>query len=272
MTRTDRLTAILDILAETGQVEVEEIVTQLGVSPATARRDLDSLAKRRLLTRTRGGATTGALAYDLPGRYNRDDHAEAKEQIAQAASALIAPGMVIGLCGGTTSTALAQILATREDLNAPSNQPTLTVVTNAINIASQLAVRPNIKVMVTGGILNPRSYELVGPYTDIIMQKVVLDIAFIGVNGIDPEVGPTNTGEGEASVNALLASRASESYVHRGLLQGGPPGLRHHGRLRLHPADHRLRHFRGGQGRVRGQRHRSDRGAGRLGPTAEAAR
>ena len=87
------------------------------------------------------------------------------------------------------------------------------MVTNAINIAAQLAVRPNIKVMVTGGILNPRSYELVGPYTDIIMQKVVLDIAFIGVNGIDPEVGPTNTGEGEASVNALLASRASVSYV-----------------------------------------------------------
>ncbi|MBT2530697.1 DeoR/GlpR transcriptional regulator [Arthrobacter sp. ISL-48] len=213
MTRTDRLTAILDLLAKTGQVEVEEIVGSLGVSPATARRDLDSLAKRRLLTRTRGGATTGALAYDLPGRYNRDDHGQAKEDIARAASELIAPGSVIGLCGGTTSTALAQILATREDLNSPSNQPTLTVVTNAINIAAQLAVRPNIKVMVTGGILNPRSYELVGPYTDIIMQKVVLDIAFIGVNGIDPEVGPTNTGEGEASVNALLASRARVSYV-----------------------------------------------------------
>ena len=69
------------------------------------------------------------------------------------------------------------------------------------------------KVMVTGGILNTRSYELVGPYTDIIMQKVVLDIAFIGVNGVDAEVGPTNTGEAEATVNALLASRASVSYV-----------------------------------------------------------
>ena len=67
--------------------------------------------------------------------------------------------------------------------------------------------------MVTGGILNPRSYELVGPYTDVIMQKVALDIAFIGVNGVDPELGPTITDEGEAMVNTVMAGRATESYV-----------------------------------------------------------
>ncbi|MFK0074014.1 DeoR/GlpR family DNA-binding transcription regulator [Arthrobacter woluwensis] len=213
MNRTDRLTAILDLLAERGQIEVEDIVTQLGVSPATARRDLDSLAKQRLLSRTRGGATTGSVSYDLPGRYNRDDNAEAKQQIALAASSLVEPYMVVGLGGGTTSTALAQVLATRDDLNAPSNRPTLTVVTNAINIASQLAVRPNIKIMVTGGILNPRSYELVGPFTDTIMQKVALDIAFIGVNGVDPILGPTINDEGEAQVNSLMAKRALEGYI-----------------------------------------------------------
>ncbi|MGG5172084.1 DeoR/GlpR family DNA-binding transcription regulator [Pseudarthrobacter sp. J1738] len=213
MNRTERLTAILDLLAESGQIEVEDIVTQLAVSPATARRDLDSLAKQRLLQRTRGGATTGSVSYDLPGRYNRDDHAVLKHQIAMAASALIEPGSVIGLSGGTTSTALAQVIATRDDLNAPANRPTLTVVTNAINIAAQLAVRPNIKIMVTGGILNPRSYELVGPYTDTIMQKVALDIAFIGVNGIDPELGPTINDEGEAMVNTEMARRAGSSYV-----------------------------------------------------------
>ncbi|BAS08130.1 lactose phosphotransferase system repressor [Arthrobacter sp. Hiyo4] len=67
MTRTDRLTAILDILAKTGQVEVEEIVSQLAVSPATARRDLDSLAKRRLLTRTRGGPPPAPWPTTSPG-------------------------------------------------------------------------------------------------------------------------------------------------------------------------------------------------------------
>lgn len=213
MNRTERLTAILDLLAGAGSVEVDDIVTKLGVSPATARRDLDSLANERLLSRTRGGATAGSVAYDLPGRYNRDDHAEQKHQIALAASALIPKGAVIGLCGGTTSTALAQVLSTRADLMEPSNRPTLTVVTNAINIAAQLVVRPNFKIMVTGGIVNPRSYELVGPYTDIILQKVALDFAFIGVNGIDPGVGPTVNDEGEATVNSLMARRATEAYM-----------------------------------------------------------
>ncbi|WP_125609835.1 DeoR/GlpR family DNA-binding transcription regulator [Specibacter cremeus] len=213
MNRTERLAAIMDLLAEAGQVEVEAIVSKLAVSPATARRDLDSLAAQRLLTRTRGGASAGSVSYDLPGRYNRDDRAVEKTAIAHAASELIPKGAVIGLCGGTTSTALAQVLATRADLMEPSNRPTLTVVTNALNIAVQLAVRPNFKIMVTGGIVNARSYELVGPYTDTILQKVALDIAFIGVNGIEPGVGPTINDEGEAAVNSVMARRAAHAYM-----------------------------------------------------------
>lgn len=213
MNRTDRLAAILDLLAEAGQLDIDDIVSTLGVSPATARRDLDSLAKQRLLTRTHGGAVTGTVSYDLPGRYNRDDHAEEKHQIAEAASALIPPGSSIGLSGGTTTTALAQVLSTRADLNVRSDHPLLTVVTNAINIAAQLAVRPNIKIMVVGGVLNPRSYELVGPYTDLVMSRISLDMAFIGVNGIDDSAGPTVSDEGEASINVLMAQRATSSYV-----------------------------------------------------------
>ncbi|MHA7264396.1 DeoR/GlpR family DNA-binding transcription regulator [Arthrobacter sp. TMN-37] len=213
MEKTERLNAILDLLAADGQVQVGDIVTELKVSPATARRDLDSLAAQRLLTRTRGGATMESVAYDLPTRYNRDDHTAQKQAIAQAASALVPMGAVIGLCGGTTSTAIAQVLGMRADLMEPSNKPTLTVVTNAINIAVQLVVRPHIRIMVTGGVVNPRSYELVGPYTDVILQRVALDLAFVGVNGLDPGIGPTVNDEGEAAVNALMARRASETYI-----------------------------------------------------------
>lgn len=211
--RGDRLNAILELLAQSKQLEVEDIVARLHVSPATARRDLDSLASQRLLSRTRGGATIESGAYALPLGQNRDLAAARKRAIAHAASALIPRGSVVGLCGGTTSTALAQVLSTRRDLMEPSNKPTLTVVTNAINIAAQLAVRSNIKIMVTGGIVNARSYELVGPYTDAILQRVALDFAFVGVNGLDPKFGPTVADEGEAAVNAMVAGRAARAYI-----------------------------------------------------------
>ncbi|MEN2736757.1 DeoR/GlpR family DNA-binding transcription regulator [Microbacterium sp. X-17] len=213
MNRAERLNAVLDLLAESGQVEVEDIVAKLDVSAATARRDLDALASQQLLTRTRGGAVGQSVAYDLPIRYKREQHAPEKLRIAQAASALVPRGAVVGLCGGTTSTAVATVLGSRPDLMEPSPHPNLTVVTNAINIAAQLVMRPQIKTVVTGGVVHARSYELVGPYSDVVLEKITMDIAFIGVNGIDPLVGATVHDEGEASVNSLMARRATRAVV-----------------------------------------------------------
>ncbi|AAT89655.1 alkaline phosphatase [Leifsonia xyli subsp. xyli] len=213
MNRAERLTAVLDLLAGSGQIEVEDIVAKLDVSAATARRDLDALASQRLLTRTRGGAVGQSVAYDLPIRYKRQQRTPEKLRIAQAASALVPRGAVVGLCGGTTSTAVATVLGSRPDLMEPSPHPTLTVVTNAINIAAQLVMRPHIKTVVTGGVVHARSYELVGPYSDVVLEKITLDIAFIGVNGIDPVVGATVHDEGEASVNSLMARRAARAVI-----------------------------------------------------------
>ncbi|GAB3573364.1 DeoR/GlpR family DNA-binding transcription regulator [Leifsonia lichenia] len=213
MNRAERLNAVLDLLAETGQLEVDDLVSKLDVSAATARRDLDALASQQLLTRTRGGAVGQSVAYDLPIRYKREQHAPEKLRIAQAASALVPRGAVVGLCGGTTSTAVATVLGSRPDLMEPSPHPNLTVVTNAINIAAQLVMRPQIKTVVTGGVVHARSYELVGPYSDVVLEKITMDIAFIGVNGIDPLIGATVHDEGEASVNSLMARRATRAVV-----------------------------------------------------------
>jgi DeoR family transcriptional regulator of aga operon len=213
MNRAERLNAVLDLLADTGQLEVEDIIVKLSVSAATARRDLDTLASQQLLTRTRGGAIGQSVAYDLPIRYKREKHAPQKRQIAMAASALVPRGAVIGLCGGTTSTAIATVLGSRGDIMEASPHSSLTVVTNAINIAAQLAMRPQIKTVVTGGVVHSRSYELVGPYSDVVLEKITMDIAFIGVNGIDPVVGATVHDEREAAVNSLMARRAARAVI-----------------------------------------------------------
>jgi len=213
MNRAERLNSVLAMLAQSGQVDIDDIVAGLGVSHATARRDLDSLDEQQLLTRTRGGAIGRSVAYDLPLRYKYQQNSEQKQQIALAASALVPRGSVVGLCGGTTSTAIANELSLRADLIEPSPRPTLTVVTNAINIAAQLAMRPQIKTVVTGGVVHTRSYELVGSYAETVLGSITLDLAFIGVNGIDPVLGPTTHDEREASISALMASRAVRAVL-----------------------------------------------------------
>lgn len=213
MSRADRLNGILNLLAEQAHVEVEELVARLGVSPATVRRDLDSLAEQQLLTRTRGGAIARSVAYELPVRYRSENQSGAKQRIAAAASMLVPRGAIIGLSGGTTTTAIAAALAVRADLMEPGATPNLTVVTNAVNIAAQLATRATIKIVVTGGVVNPRTYELVGDFADQVLGSISLDIAFIGANGIDPAGGPSTDDEREAAVNRLMASRARRAVV-----------------------------------------------------------
>lgn len=211
MKREERLLAILDVLGEAGSVEIPQIIETFGVSAATARRDLDALASRKLLSRTRGGASAQPVSYDLPLRYKREQHAAEKARIAKAAQRLVEPGTRVGLSGGTTTTAIAAEFAVREDLIDAASQ--LIVVTNAINIASQLAIRPHLRVVVSGGVVHARSYELVGPYSDLTLQQVALDVAFLGVNGLDSTFGPTVHDEREARVNALMASRAELAWI-----------------------------------------------------------
>lgn len=213
MNKTERLSAVLDLLSESGRIDIDDLVVQLNVSPATARRDLDTLAQQQLLTRTRGGAVAHSVAYDLPLRYKNQHQPEHKRAIARAAMALVPRGAVIGLCGGTTTTAIADALITRADIMEPAPEPGVTVVTNAVNIAMLLAPRAPIKTVMTGGILHDRSYELVGHLAEPAIAALSLDLAFIGANGFVPEHGPACHDEQEAAVSASLAGRARRAVV-----------------------------------------------------------
>lgn len=208
MKRAERLSAILAMLAGSGRVDVEEIVERLDVSPATARRDLDLLDEQQLLSRTRGGAVTHSVAYDLPLRYKNQQQTTEKAAVARAAAALVPRGSVVALCGGTTTTAIAEELMSRPDVQEPAAEPGLTIVTNAVNIAMSLAARPQIKTVLTGGVLHSRSYEVVGSFTEIVLGEMNIDFAFIGANGVTAQTGATAHDEREAAVNRMMASRA----------------------------------------------------------------
>ncbi|MGH3859645.1 DeoR/GlpR family DNA-binding transcription regulator [Actinokineospora sp.] len=213
MDRHERLSAMLELLGQRGRVEIEDLAAGLTVSAATIRRDLDHLADQQLLTRTRGGAVVNNVSYELPLRYKSGRRAPEKSKIAYSAAGLVAQGDVVGLNGGTTTTEVARALATRGDLSRTTDGRTLTVVTNALNIANELAVRQNIKLVVTGGVARPQSFELSGPLAMRVLGDIGLDILFLGVDAFDPDTGAYAHHEGEASINALMVQRATKVVV-----------------------------------------------------------
>src|SRR5690606_9460932 len=122
-------------------------------------------------------------------------------------------GMVVGINGGTTTTEVARALATRGDLMGHGEGTALTIVTNALNIANELLVRPHIKIVVAGGVVRPQSYELIGPLATGILRELTLDIVFLGVDAIDVMWGAAAHHEGEAAINSLMAARARRVVV-----------------------------------------------------------
>jgi DeoR family transcriptional regulator, aga operon transcriptional repressor len=204
MHKAARLSAILERLADGGSVTVADLVDELDTSAGTIRRDLVILERQRLLARTHGGATAHAVSYELPLRYKGVRHAEEKRRIARQAAAQVSEGMAVGLTGGTTATEVARALA---------DQQKLTIVTNALNIASELAIRPGIKLITTGGVARSQSYELSGPIAEASLTGLNLNVAFIGVDGIDAQAGCTTHHEVEAHTNAVMLRCARRVVV-----------------------------------------------------------
>lgn len=203
MRQAERLGVILEELSARGSVAVVDLSARLGVSAATVRRDLEHLEQQHLLTRTYGGAVAQMVSYELPLRYRSARRQDQKRRIGQEASTRVRDGAVIGLTGGTTTTEVARALVDRQ----------LTVVTNALNIASELAIRPNIKLVLTGGVVRPESYELVGPLADGALSTLHLDLAFIGADGITAVSGLTTHHEIEAHTDRALIDQASRVVV-----------------------------------------------------------
>ncbi|MFG2848669.1 DeoR/GlpR family DNA-binding transcription regulator [Kitasatospora sp. NPDC048296] len=209
----ERWSRLLEILGDRGRIDVATAAELLNVSAATVRRDMDELARQQVLTRTRGGAVLSGVAYDLPLRYKTARQAGEKQRIAKAAAALVPPGSVVGINGGTTTSEVARELAVRTDLAGYGSQTALTVVTNAINIANELAVRPYVKTVVTGGVARPQSYELIGPLATMMLQAISLDYVILGVNAVDPQFGAATHDESEANANRAMAERAERVIV-----------------------------------------------------------
>jgi DeoR family transcriptional regulator of aga operon len=196
----ERRQHILGLLQSNGRVLVAELSRQLGISQITIRKDLDHLEGKGLIQRTHGGALpvqTGAL-FDPSLQEKQKQHSHEKQRIAAAAARLVQEGQCVMLDSGTTTTAIARALRRFSQL---------TVITNAVNIAAELA-GTNFEVILTGGTLRKNSFSLVGPLAEDVLEEMHADILFLGVDGFDVEQGVTTPNVLESRVNRAMVKAA----------------------------------------------------------------
>jgi DeoR family transcriptional regulator of aga operon len=168
MLMEERRQYILRLAQDNGRVLVEELSQMLGISSITIRKDLDQLQNRGVLQRTHGGAmlpNPGSLADPTLQEKERRFSVE-KKRISEAAVKLVHEGQCILLDSGTTTTAVAKAL---------KSLSSLTVITNAVNIASELN-GTDFEVLLTGGSLRKNSFSLVGPLAEDMLQDMHADI------------------------------------------------------------------------------------------------
>jgi DeoR family transcriptional regulator, aga operon transcriptional repressor len=204
MLSEERRRAIVEMLQEDGRVLVGDLATRFRTSLITIRKDLEFLHHQGQLERTHGGALPVKMALmDSSLQEKEQLHHQEKVHIAAAAARMIGKGQVIILDSGTTTTAIAR---------ACRHMKSLTIITNATNIAAELADSP-VEVILTGGVLRRNSYSLVGPLAEESLRKLSADLLFLAVDGFDVRYGLTTPNLLEARVNRAMAESARRTIV-----------------------------------------------------------
>jgi len=201
----ERRRAILETLQRDGRVLVGPLARRFKTSQVTIRKDLDALESHGLIHRTHGGALPnrhGALE-DPTLREKEKLNRQEKLRIAEAAVNMVSEGQVVILDSGTTTTAIARGLRKFQNL---------TIITNAVNIAAELA-NSSVEVILTGGSVRKNSFSLVGPIAEEALRRLHADILFLGVDGFDVSYGVSTPNLLEAKVNRIMVEVAARTVA-----------------------------------------------------------
>lgn len=201
----ERRRAIIDLVSRDGRVLVRQLAKKFDTSQVTIRQDLEALHGRGLVHRTHGGALPVRSAALLdPSLHEKEKlYRKEKQRIAAGAARLVKEGQSVVLDSGSTATATARCLRSFRQL---------TIITNAVNIAAELA-GTSIEVILTGGNLREKSFSLVGPLAEGTLRHLSADILFLGVDGFDIRFGLTTPNLLEAKVNRVMMKIARRTVV-----------------------------------------------------------
>lgn len=177
MLREARHENLLSLLQEEGVLPVREVARRLGVSEATARRDLTELGASGRLTRVYGGAVAARTDNERPFAEVAVDDLAAKQAIAERAAALVEDGEVVLLDIGTTTLELAKQLRGRS----------VTIVTNNLAVYEELRDDSEVRLILLGGEVRRNYLSVVGPLTENSLRELYAGRLFLGTSGVLPD-------------------------------------------------------------------------------------
>lgn len=200
----ERLQKIVQLVNERGSIRVTELSDLCGVTEETIRKDLDKLEAESKLMRSHGGAVSVQdTQQESPYFVRETTNVEEKKQIAMAAVSLIEPGDRIILDASTSAWWIARYLP---------DQP-LTVLTNSMKVALELAAKEKIQVVSTGGILVSNSLSFVGPLTERSLDTYHVDKMFLSCKGLHLTKGITEPNELQGLVKRKMIRQSDKVYL-----------------------------------------------------------
>jgi DeoR/GlpR family transcriptional regulator of sugar metabolism len=200
-----RRRSILSILTRDGEARISALAKSFRTSEMTIRRDLETLELEGLVRRVRGGAIPSInRSYEPPIALRYGEAHSAKERIGRAAADLLRDGETAIIDVGTTTLEMAKAISGRQ---------ALTVVTSSLQVAVELSKHPEIRTLVSGGLVRPGEMSLIGARAEDSYVDLNCDSVFLGVAGISAEKGLTEYNLDDTRVKQRAIQAAQRCIV-----------------------------------------------------------
>jgi DeoR/GlpR family transcriptional regulator of sugar metabolism len=201
----ERQEHIARIVEEHGRARVADLAKQFDVSGVTIRKDLLVLETEQRLVRAHGGAialdrSRPELAFDIRERLQADE----KLRIGAAGAALVQDGESIVMDASTTALSVARHIKARGAWSQ------LTIITNGLRVASELAGHPGLTVLMLGGRVRWEALSVVGQLGDGLFSRINVQKAFLGAAGFTLESGLSDATDEEAQIKRSMVAAARE--------------------------------------------------------------
>ncbi|MEO8617364.1 MAG: DeoR/GlpR family DNA-binding transcription regulator [Luteolibacter sp.] len=201
MLAIDRHRRILDLLNQAESIRTTETASELGVTDETVRKDFEMLEKRGELIRTHGGASRPErIREELPFNERQEVRRDEKRAIAKVAASRIQANETIFLDASSTVLTLAEFLP----------EVPLTILTNALNVFIALSDRPNLDLICTGGLFDPKSRSFIGLTAEKSLQRYNIHRMFFSGNGLHLERGVSESNSRQAAFKERVIASAED--------------------------------------------------------------